>query len=51
MDVYGVSRSNSLSCYTCGTNYCTDLSSLRFGKYCSQVCCGAYEGLSPKCGY
>ncbi len=50
-DVYGNWRAYSLRCYTCGTSYCTDYSSLPYGKYCSQSCCAAYEGISSKCGY
>ena len=50
-DAYGNWRTYSLRCYTCGTSYCSDRSSLAYGKYCSQSCCAAYEGISSKCGY
>ena len=50
-DAYGNCYSYSNTCYTCGTTYCNDYNSLDYGKYCSQNCCAAYEGLSTKCGY
>ena len=50
-DLYGNCYSYSNTCYTCGTTYCNDYNSLDYGKYCSQNCCAAYEGLSTKCGY
>ncbi len=50
-DVYGNCYKYANTCYTCGTRYCNDYNSLDYGKYCSQSCCAAYEGLSYKCGY
>jgi len=48
-DAYGKWHSHMSTCATCGTSYCVEY--LQYGEYCSQECCGAYEGLSPKCGY
>tara|TARA_Y100001960_G_scaffold217658_1_gene227556 strand:+ start:93 stop:413 length:321 start_codon:yes stop_codon:yes gene_type:complete len=48
-DAYGQWHSYISQCYTCGTSYCVQY--LPYGKYCSQSCCAAYEGISSKCGY
>ena len=48
-DAYGNWHSSMSTCSTCGISYC--VASLPYGKYCSQNCCAAYEGLSSKCGY
>ena len=48
-NVSGGSSSSISTCKTCGISY--TVASLPFGKYCSQNCCAAYEGLSSKCGY
>ena len=50
-DAYGQCYSYSNTCYTCGTTYCNHYNSLDYGKYCSQGCCAAYEGISSICGY
>ena len=43
------SSSSVSTCKTCGISY--NVANLPYGKYCSQNCCAAYEGLSSKCGY
>ena len=44
------SKKSISTCYTCGISY--QIATLPYmGKYCSQNCCGAYEGLHPSCGY
>ena len=48
-DPYGNWHSHISTCATCGTSYCVEY--LSYGKYCSQGCCAAYEGISSKCGY
>ena len=48
-DAYGQWHSYISQCYTCGTSYCVQY--LPYGKYCSQSCCAAYEGISSECGY
>jgi len=48
-DPYGQWHSYISQCATCGTSYCVQY--LPYGKYCSQNCCAAYEGLSSECGY
>ena len=42
------SKSKTITCKTCGITY--EGSTLPYGKYCSQRCCVAYEGMSSECG-
>ena len=49
-DVYGRPSNHISTCYTCGTSYTVETLPY-MNKYCSQACCGAYEGLHPSCGY
>ena len=49
-DVYGKPSNHISTCYTCGISYTVETLPY-MDKYCSQGCCGAYEGLHPGCGY
>ena len=46
-NVSGGSSSSISTCKTCGLSYTVAI--LPYGKYCSQGCCRAYEGMSSKC--
>jgi hypothetical protein len=48
VDIHSSSKPKTITCKTCGIIY--EGSTLQFGKYCSQVCCRAYEGMSSECG-
>jgi len=46
-NVTGGSSSSISTCKTCGISY--TVANLPYGKYCSQACCRAIEGMSSKC--